>query len=290
MSKDKKIINESKQKFDSLINQIKERAASITIENFPNPEKIEYTVEKLKRKGGDIRYSTKESDALIANIFIKYWLAAFTEDMQLKSFIKSKLNLKESEDWFFNLNQILGAFKSINDTNQFKIDERASLVNIYNYIGIKIFSTIYNKYVGEKNNEPLIIDRVRNDIDTIKKAKLEERNHVESESIKRTNVLLSLTNIIFDDSNNSRSEFKKLQNIAKGNCESHYFPQIYHEYITQKNKKVEKIKLLVAFELFKIIIKDKYFQNEENFRLNNITYANYDAYRRKTVLNILKLK
>jgi len=290
MASSEDTIKESKQKLDSLIVEINEMAGSITEATFPNPAEIIYVTERLKRSKEAFYYPSNESSFLIVEIWRQYWFAAFSQNPQLIQFIKERLKLTDAEDWFFNVNDIMNEFDRINASGNFVIDSYSTLVNIYNYVGIKIFSLLLRKYVKERNGEPLSIDRIRNDIDTANYAKRKGRIPIQNKDTAASEKVLELAAEAFKETNSSKDKFRILQSFAKGTCEALYLPQIYNEYLAGNGKYYEGEKPLVVFNLFRLIIKDRFLKDEETYSATNSTFTSYNAYRKDAVKKILKLK
>jgi hypothetical protein len=80
-----------------------------------------------------------------------------------------------------------------------------------------------------------------------------------------------------------------LQAFAKGNCESFFFPEIFNDYITTTTKSKGE-KLLLVYDLFSMVIRDRKFYTEEEFNTSLLTNRNYNAYKKNVVRNILLIK
>lgn len=290
MVKNEDSIKESKKKLDSLIIEINEKAASITAETFPDPEKIVYVKEGLKRSKEEIHYPNNESAFLITEIWLQYWFAAFTNNPHIIQSIKERLKLTETEDWFLNIDDILFEFHKINETEKFRIDIYSSMVKIYNYVGTKIFALLYLKYVGLKNGEPLSVDRIRNHIDTKNNAKRKGKIPIQNDETVKSEFVLKLFGEIFNDSHSRNDNFKNLQSFLKGSCEAMFLPQIYNDYLIGHGKYNEGEKQLVIYDLFRLIIKDKFLKDEDTYSTTNATFSSYNAYKKDVVKKILKLK
>jgi hypothetical protein len=49
-------------------------------------------------------------------------------------------------------------------------------------------------------------------------------------------------------------------------------------------------KLLLVFDLFAMIIRDRHFYTEDEFNTSKLAHRNYNAYKKNVVKNILLLK
>lgn len=284
-------IKESNSELDSLILEIKERATKITESVFPNPAEIVYINEKLKRSEEKIYYPTNDSAILISQIWKQYWFAAFSNNPKQIQFIKDRLGLTEAEDWFFNIDDILHEFDKINATKKFSINYHKSLANIYNYVGNKIFALLSRKYTMERNNEPLSVDRIRNYKDTINNAKRKVKIPIQNNETTVNEKVLELAGEMVKDSiNSNKDNFKIYQSFVKGTCEALYLHQIYSDYLTSNSNYKEGEKQLAIFDLFRLIIKDRFLKDEDTYSTTNSTFSNYNAYKKDAVKKILKLK
>ncbi len=282
-------IKESNKKLDSLIKLIQERAQSVTINSMPDLSKIEYYELKLKKGAQPIKLPKIDSIDTF-HIFSSFQMncmySSFTDDKNLIIYIKDKLTNKF--DWFYNLGEILQAIQNINNSTKFKIDTYNSLNNIYNYIGQKVAIYVTNHFYGYRNGEPILIERMRNHIETKNKAKKENRNIVKSNETDFLDYMLTYSDENIKKEN--ATPFEKFQIFLKGKCESEYLTDIYNNYIYNIHEYKEGEKLLVVFDLFKLVIKDKVLYTKDEFISSNSSLSNYNAYMKKTIKNILILK
>jgi hypothetical protein len=282
------INNESNDKLDSLFKTIQERAKLIKIEEVPDASEIIKEPYSLKRGAEEILIPASESNELLFRINQTYIFTAFSDDIDLINEVKKKLQLKENEDWFFDINKIIIEIKELSTNKKNKIDEYGIFKNIYNYILDKITALVINKYGGHKDNEPISVERVRTHKDKLNKAKKESRNIIVNKEVQDNENLLSFFDEIIDDE--TKDSFKKIQDFAKGNCEAQYFPEIYNDFIITSSNMKEGEKLLLVFDLFAMIIRDRHFYTEDEFNTSKLAHRNYNAYKKNVVKNILLLK
>ena len=288
MSSNETQINESNENLDSLIQLIKDRANSISIEQVPEASKVRYESFKPKRGAKEIMIAAPESYELVFDIFKTYIFTAFSDDLKLVKEVKNKLDVQNSEDWFIDLKMVVSEINRISAMKDVVVDKCGILENIHDYVSIKISSNLVKRYGGYKNNEPLSVERLRNHKDTFNKAKKEARYIIRNKDVEDNEKVLSLAGKILNG--DTKDNFEKVQSFAKGNCESDYFPKIYNDFIKTSNKIKEGEKLLIVFDLFKLIIKDKVFYTEDEYIKSNSVLTNYNAYKKKAIKNILQLK
>jgi hypothetical protein len=281
-------ISESDKKLDSLIYTIQERAKSIKIEEVPYANSIIKEPFERKRGAKEIMTVSNKSNTDIITIFGTYLFGAFSDDYRLVNEIKKRLDLKPNEDWFYDLNLIVNEIKKISAIEGIEVNQCGILNNIYSYVGFKINATLIQKFDGFINNEPLSVGILRNYKDTLKKAERESRNIIRNKKVEDDEQLLALAGEIFE--NDEKDDFRKVQAFAKGNCESIYFPEIFNDFIKTNSKFKNGEKLLLVYDLFAMVIRDRKFYTEDEFNTSKLTHRNYNAYKKNVVKNILLLK
>jgi len=288
MESNENITNEPNNELGSLIKLIQERAKYIKVEDIPFAKDIVYEPYILKRGAEQIMIPAPESTNLLIEIIQSYLFAAFSEDLELIDIIKKRLELKPNEEWFYDLKLIVSEIKKISSYKETIVDELNILKYIHDYVGTKILATIVKKYDGYKDGEPISVERARNYRDTLNKANREGRNIIQNKEVQQNEEALKIAGESIDS--NEKDNFQKLQSFAKGNCESDYFPEIYNDFIKTSIKITQGEKLLLVFDLFSMIIKDRVFHTEEEFYSSKLKILTYDTYRQKVIKDILQLK
>lgn len=285
-SKNKKI-SESDKKLDSLIKTIKERAKLIKIEEVPYATSIIKEPFKRKRGAKEIMTASNSSNKDLIAIVGTYLLGAFSDDYRLVNEIKKRLDLKPNEDWFYDLNLIVNKINEICAIEGIEVNQCGILNNIYNYVGFKINATLIQKFGGYINNEPLSVGILRNYKDTLKKAERESRNIIRNKKVEDDEQLLALAGETFED--DEKDDFTKVQAFAKGDCESMFFPEIFNDFIKTNSSVKKGEKLLLVYDLFTMVIRDRKFYTEDEFYTSQLTNRNYNAYKKNVIRNILLL-
>lgn len=292
--KDETFNKESVGDVDSLLIEIRERAKSITVENFPDPNKLTFVKEHLKKSNDTIFYLDLESSHLLMEIARQYFFASVSNNTELIEYIKAKLNPFNNTYWFFDLDEILTKLNEIEETGKFKVDVYNCLRNIFEFISVKIISSLivtYNERIGT-SKEPLNVERLRNHQETKQKALRENRHYIVNGTTLAAEKVLELTKVVFSNKMGADTDFKMASRFINGKVESKYLNPIYSDFIMPIGVIENGEKELVVYNLFQMLCKDLTLHKTlDDYELSQESTPNgFNRYKKAAIRRIMRLK
>lgn len=286
-------INESMETLDSLIKMLGDDAASVKIEDFPDPSTFKYEFRKLKRTDSIAKIPTLETIQSIYSILFNYTLAAFSCDQNLKSYLCKTYELSPTKQWFYDLKEFQSELERISQLSDFQVNLSKIISYFRVYIFLKVHSSLIRDYYSYDAQQELVAKTIKNYYETSNRAEKENRYRVPSKEGEQFNSgLNAIIADIYKYTGQKYNVVKVVNAIFLGRCEGVVLPIIFNSCITAKvpNAGLYSMKLLAVFNLFKLMMKDKNLWSQSDFDKNNLSFRNYDSYKKKAVKNILQLK
>lgn len=259
----------------------------------------EVTAEELEA------YFGKERPYQLLELWYRYTLLApFADNKAIKKF-KNTYSLKDKHlIWFVSYVDLIEEVKKINQSELISVNE-SMVVSIifYLYIRTKIFHTLmeafdYNKmYDGKETNSVAIglFKYNQNKENRLNRGLTYAKNEFER-------CMEEVEGLLIQSGTEQKfgvTPMKLFHKEAANLIDSTYLIPIYKEYTTPLKPRVsERKKMILMFDLFRFIMKDRKWLSEDEFYNSSkvdkegneiITFDNnYDQYRYKTMKKFIK--